>query len=171
MSDMIFLLGYMGSGKSALGELLSKQLNTKHLDLDSVIENAWGMSISDGMKQHGELAFRKLEREQLHQLSEPSIISVGGGTPCFYDNMDQMNQMGTTIWLDASPEVLAKRLSDARAKGKDRPLIRGVEDADLPDFVRKHLFERQVYYSQAQWTVNAELSVADLAQEVLNQIK
>lgn len=140
----------MGSGKSLLGRLLAKRLAFDFLDLDEVIEMEVGCTISEIFNKKGEAAFRLLEKEALDQTSvlERTVIATGGGTPCFFDNMDRMNQYGVTIYLSASPTLLANRLNHEKEK---RPLLAGMDEIKLIDFIKNTLKKRNGFYEMAQF--------------------
>lgn len=144
----IFLLGYMGSGKTTLGKALAQDLGWEFQDLDQVLEAGLGMPVANFIEDFGELKFRKAEHEALmgwlDQASEHAVLSLGGGTPVFYNHMEALNANGTTVFLDVSVGELARRLSGVT----NRPLIKTSED--LTEFVAKHMFERRPYYSQAK---------------------
>lgn len=145
----IFLIGYMGSGKTTIGKLLSKQLGFTFLDMDAYIEEKYFKTISQIFEAYGETYFREIERKCLHEVAlfENTVIATGGGTPCFFDNMDVMNATGTTVYLKYSPEELATRLSSATNK---RPLIAQKQGDELLEFISKTLLTREVFYNKAQ---------------------
>ena len=151
----IILLGYMGSGKSTVGKLLSKTIDYKILDLDKVIETEQGLSISEIFEQHGEVYFRKLEHQILKEIlkiEDNCIISLGGGTPCYANNMELLkNENIITIYLNCSVDELFERLNFNKSK---RPLIANMDEAELKEYIAKHLFERSYYYNQAQIKIN-----------------
>jgi shikimate kinase len=155
----IFLTGYMGSGKSVIGEKLAKKLNYKYVDLDDQIEVIQGKSINDIFEDKGELYFRKLESQILEDILEDNsemIISLGGGTPCYGDNFERIcEQKDTkTVYLKASIQTLTDRLFLEKVH---RPVISHLETREaLEEFIRKHLFERAYYYSQSDITVNVD---------------
>lgn len=144
----IFLIGYMGSGKTTLGRALSQATGMQFIDLDEYIENRYRMSISDIFSLHGEAAFRQREQAMLTEVAdfEDVIIACGGGTPCFYDNMELMNRRGTTVLLEASHARLSERLSAARSK---RPLIAAMTDEELDAYIRSALSARMPHYGKA----------------------
>lgn len=156
---IIVLMGYMGSGKSLIGKLLSTEIESEYLDFDEYIEANEGKSISEIFKDRGEIYFRKKESEYLNKVLESNtklIVSLGGGTPCFAGNMDviKKHQYVTSVYLHASLEELTDRLFKERSK---RPLIDHIESRDsLKDFIRKHLFERSFYYNQAAHIVKTD---------------
>jgi shikimate kinase len=140
----------MGSGKSSVGRAVARNLNLEFKDLDKIIIEESGMSLSDFIGERGELAFRKLERQLLleHQNFD-GIFSCGGGTPCYYDNAEWMVSKGQTVYLRAAPSWLHQRLAASRSRGIKRPQLTGVADQDLSEFIAKHLFERQHFYQMA----------------------
>jgi shikimate kinase len=148
----IFLVGYMGSGKSTLGKKLAHNLKHDFIDLDSYIEEQEGRTIKEIFADDGEDYFRKLERVYLHRVidTENVVISVGGGTPCFFDNMEQMNEYGMTVYINMHPKALIPRLQLSEAF---RPLIAGMEGEVLLDYVYKTLREREGFYHKAQKVV------------------
>jgi shikimate kinase len=149
-----YLWGYMGSGKTSIGRAVARNLNLEFKDLDKLIIEESGMSISDFIGKCGELAFRKLERKVLLEHEDfDGIFSCGGGTPCYYDNAEWMVSKGQTVYLRASPNWLHHRLSSSRSRGIKRPQLTGVADQDLAEFIAKHLFERQHFYQMAQYKI------------------
>lgn len=146
----IFLIGYMGSGKSAMGRLLAKSLGLQFYDLDSYIEGKFYLTIAQIFDQQGEESFREKERLCLHELSEIEdvVIATGGGAPCFFDNMDFMNQKGHTLYLDLSVSQLQARLESSRAGV--RPLLKDKSSWELQDYIEENLQKRMPFYSQAK---------------------
>jgi len=151
----VFLIGYMGSGKTTLGRRLAEALEMQFFDLDRVIEQAEGQTTADIIRNAGEDDFRKREQTVLYQLLEilPCIIACGGGTPCFFDNLEQMKKRGTVVYLRVSPALLANRLRDEMAA---RPMLDGVQADSLTDYITGHLAEREPFYRQAHITWDAE---------------
>ena len=151
----IFLIGYMGAGKTTLGRALAQTLGLQFIDLDCYIEDRFRKTISQIFAEKGEEAFRDLERRMLHEVGEfeDVIISTGGGTPCFFDNVEYMNAQGTTVFLDVPVERLFIRLSIARSK---RPLIKDKNDDELRSFIVEQLGKRLPHYSKAQFTFEAD---------------
>ncbi|TQI70071.1 shikimate kinase [Gramella sp. Hel_I_59] len=149
----IFLIGYMGSGKSTVGKLLSEELNYKFYDLDQEIENEYDMAISEIFARKGEIFFRKAERkmlEKLINLDEDAVVSLGGGTPCYGDNMELIKNADSvrSIYLKLNIQTLLERLQREKA---DRPVISHLDTEELlEEFIRKHLFERGFYYNQSE---------------------
>ena len=145
-----FIVGYMASGKSTFGKELAKDKGLPFLDLDESVEFREGRSISVIFAKEGEEYFRKREREILHEIcneADEFVLATGGGTPCFFDNMDYMNQAGTTVFLNTSPLVIVDRLKRQRA---DRPLLAMYSDDELEFFVREHLESRLSFYLKAK---------------------
>ncbi|MDO6802046.1 shikimate kinase [Wenyingzhuangia sp. 1_MG-2023] len=167
----LVLVGYMGCGKSAISKALSNRLEVSRIDLDDYIEMKEGKLISQIFSDQGEIYFRKREMEYLNEIltkKEDFILSLGGGTPCFGNNMDLVNANATSVYLNANIPTLVERLLPEKSK---RPLIARIEDADLPEFIGKHLFERNQFYLQAQLSVavNAK-SVDKIVSEILSKI-
>jgi shikimate kinase len=150
----IVLLGYMGCGKSTIAKRLSKILGVNYVDLDKSIEQQTNLSISNLFQSHGEVFFRKTEREVLLKLladPEELIIGLGGGTPCYGNNHELLRTENiTSIYLKASVDTLYDRLVANKSK---RPLLASKTDDELKEFIAKHLFERSYYYNQAQHKV------------------
>lgn len=151
----ILLIGYMGAGKTTLGRALAAKLGLTFIDLDNYIEQRFCKSISQIFAEKGEEGFRDIERRMLHEVAEfeDVIISTGGGTPCFFDNIDFMNSQGTTVYLQVPVERLFIRLSIAR---KQRPLIKDKSDDELKAFIAEQLAKREPHYSKAQHTFEAD---------------
>ena len=151
----VFLIGYMGSGKTTLGKASSAATALQFVDLDWYIEERMHKSISALFAERGEEGFRLLEQKMLHEAGEFEnvLIACGGGTPCFFDNMDYMNHTGETVFLDVCPEVLFRRLKIAKAK---RPLLANKTDEELMQVITSALEKRLPYYSKAKWRFNAE---------------
>lgn len=149
------LVGYMASGKSFWGKKISQAAGIQFIDLDSFLENEiLGTSVSAYIAQNGELAFRKHERLALLEICEKTddfIFATGGGTPCYYQNMDVLNETCSTIYLQAGVKFLSDRLIAQRT---NRPLLAHLSDAELPEFVAKHLFERRPFYERAHFNIN-----------------
>ncbi len=168
----IILLGYMGSGKSTVGKLLSKSIGYNSLDLDKVIETDQGLAIREIFEKHGELYFRKLEHQVLKEIlktDDDAIISLGGGTPCYSNNMELFKDKNIiTIYLSCSVDELFARLNFNKSK---RPLIANMSDNELKEYIGKHLFERSVFYNQAQITINSNgKSREDIVGEIRNKL-
>ena len=151
----IFLTGYMGSGKTTLGRALAAEIGIPFIDLDHYIESRHCKTIAQLFAEKGEEGFRDIERRMLHEVGEfeDVIISTGGGTPCFFDNIEYMNAQGTTVYLDVPVERLHIRLSIAKAK---RPLIKDKNDEELMAFIQEALQKRLPYYTKAKHMFNGE---------------
>lgn len=138
----------MGAGKTTVGRELAKELDLEFIDLDHFIQARYQKTISQIFHEMGESEFRIIENNMLKEVGdfENVVISTGGGTPCFFDNMDYMNSVGTTIYLKAAPKALADRLNTCKDK---RPLIKDKNKEELLDFVAENLAKREPYYSKA----------------------
>jgi shikimate kinase len=150
-----FLIGYMGSGKTTYGKLMSKELNLSFIDLDTFIEQKYLKTISDLFDEWGEVGFRKVEKEVLHEIAqfENTLISTGGGTPCFFDNMEYMNAHGDTIYLRTSVRELRDRLRMSRSK---RPLISTKTDKELEASIAEMLEKRESFYMKAKYILDTD---------------
>ena len=148
----IFLIGFMGCGKTTLGKKLAYILKHQFIDLDSCIEEQEGKTISQIFQEDGEDYFRNLERVYLNRIIEKEdvVISTGGGTPCFFDNMDQMNENGKTIYINMHPKELLPRLLSSSSK---RPLLSGIYEKEMLDYVFKTIRSREKYYYKAKIVV------------------
>ncbi|MBE9668821.1 shikimate kinase [Mucilaginibacter boryungensis] len=144
----IFLIGYMGSGKTTLGRKLAARLQCDFIDLDHVLEAQVGMTITEYFAAHGEEAFRVLESSVLKNTpyAEKAVISTGGGLPCFFDNMEWMKQHGQTVYIKLNAKVLAGRLENNK---DDRPILRHKHGEELIAFIDEKLAEREPWYNQA----------------------
>ncbi len=153
----IFLVGYMGSGKTTIGRKLSRRLHIRFCDTDALIEEREGASVADIFRYEGEAYFRTVESEVLTHvttLGEPCIVSTGGGLPCHGDNMQRLNRAGITVYLRRSAENIAARLSPyGRAK---RPRLRDLDDQQLVDFMRSDIAEHEAAYAEAQIIIDAD---------------
>jgi shikimate kinase len=163
---LIFLVGFMGCGKTTLGRKLASRLGYQFMDLDHILEAKEGMTIAEYFKRFGEDAFRKLESEVLKQTDYPehAVISTGGGLPCFFDNMEWMNGHGKTIYIKLSPKTLAGRLE----KEKDeRPLLREKHGEALVAFIGDKLIEREVFYNEATIVADGLSLTAEKVEQLL----
>lgn len=146
----IFLIGFMGSGKTYWAKQLGQKLQIPYFDLDEQIEESEGATIAQIFAQQGEEAFRQKEKEALHLLAETHetfVMATGGGTPCFFNNIDYMNKVGTTVWINPSIESLHKRLLKEKTS---RPLLKGLDDDGLKAFIIRKLGDRKIFYQQAK---------------------
>ena len=146
----------MGAGKTTLGKVLAQKMGLTFYDLDEYIEDRFHRTIPQIFAESGESGFRDLERRMLHEVAEfeDVIISCGGGTPCFFDNMDYMNTCGETVFLNASPEALKAHLLMGKTQ---RPLIQGKSPEELLDFIKDSLQKRLPYYKKAKPTLSIDV--------------
>lgn len=145
----IYLIGFMGSGKTYWGRQLSQKLGVPFFDLDEQVVNAEGKSINDIFATEGEEYFRLKEKEVLHIITESHtsfVMACGGGSPCYFNNIEYMNQSGTTVWLNTPVPVLFNRLLKEK---EHRPLLRNLTDEQLKSFISKKFADRRIYYEQA----------------------
>ena len=152
----IFLIGFMGSGKSYWGRRLSEKLNLPFFDLDEQVVSHEEKSVSEIFSTLGEEYFRLQEKNTLNLLTESHdsfIIATGGGTPCYFNNIEYMNNSGTTVWINTSPDELFKRLLKEKTK---RPLISELSDEQLHAFILKKYSDRRIYYEQADMIIDDE---------------
>ena len=156
----IFLIGYMGAGKTTMGKELSKQSGLSFIDLDHLMEGRYRKTVRQLFEEKGEETFRQIEKKALHEVAdfENVVISTGGGTPCFFDNMAYMNSIGTTVYLKASPQGLSERLEHCRP---NRPLLKGLSGEGLMNFVAESLAQRVPFYEQAHITFDVEVLVTE----------
>ncbi|UIR56427.1 AAA family ATPase [Sphingobacterium sp. SRCM116780] len=153
MPKPIFLIGYMGSGKTTLAKKLANKLALPFIDTDDEIVKEVGMSITEYFQQHGEEKFRALERLQLQKTANQEVIvSTGGGSPCFFDNMQWMNENGISVYLQMSTKSLFDRLS--QSKPNKRPILIGKTEQELFDFIDEKLIEREPFYRQAHLVID-----------------
>jgi len=152
----IILIGYMGSGKTTVGRALSKETGMMFYDLDWYIESRMHTTVSKLFSERGEEAFRKIEYNMLHEVAEfeDVIISCGGGTPCFFDNIDYLNQQGDVVYLKATPETLYKHLLMAKI---ERPLLKDKTPDELIAYITEHLQERKPFYEKARYTLDVNV--------------
>lgn len=152
----IFLIGFMGCGKTHWGRLLSQKLGLPFFDLDEKIEEKEEKTIAAIFEQEGEEYFRLLEKDVLHLLSESHesfVMACGGGTPCFYNNIDYIKKQGVTVWINCTVDCLYDRLVKER---EDRPLLRNLNDDQLRNYIIKKFSDRKIFYQQATITVKEE---------------
>ena len=152
----VILIGYMGSGKTTVGKALSKETGMMFYDLDWYIESRMRKSVAQIFAERGEEGFRKIEHNMLHEVAEfeDVIISCGGGTPCFFDNMDYLNRQGDVVYLKATPEVLYKHLLMAKV---ERPLLKDKTPEELIAYITGHLKEREPFYTKAGHILDVSL--------------
>jgi shikimate kinase len=151
----IVLIGYMGSGKTTTGTELAKLANRDFIDLDVYIEQKYGQTINDIFQSKGENYFREIEKVGLNEVMqlENVVISLGGGTPCFYDNMDTIKANSFSIYLKAEDRLIVNRLQNAKSS---RPLVKDYTTEQLFDYVKEMLWIREPYYNQANLLVDAK---------------
>ena len=151
----IFLIGYMGAGKTTLGKAFARAMGLAFVDLDWYIEERYHKTVRQIFEERGEDGFRELEKRMLHEAGEFEnvVISVGGGTPCFFDNMEYMNSVGETVFLDVDVKVLFRRLKVAK---QQRPLLANKTDEELMAFIVEALQKRLPFYSKAKYVFNGE---------------
>jgi len=169
----IILLGYMASGKSTIGKSISKVLNLPFIDLDEFIEEKYKSKVSELFKTIGELFFRKVEKESLIELLESNdsfVLSLGGGTPCYYDNMKLILEAKDTLsfYLKTDIKELLRRIKEDE---NQRPLISHLKtDEDIIEFIGKHLFERSYYYNQADYKIDTSNNQIDVIQDIITKL-
>jgi len=143
----------MASGKSTAAKKLAKKLEVDAVDLDAEIVKSAGMSIPEIFKLKGEKGFRKLERAELRKWigKDNFVMACGGGTPCFFESMDEMNGAGVTIYLQMSPKSVVDRVQTTKT---ERPILKGLTEEKMLGKVAFQIEKREPFYSRAQWTVN-----------------
>ena len=154
--NRIFIIGYMGAGKTTVGKALAKELNIEFYDLDWYIEARMRKTVKQIFDEQGEEGFRRIEKNMLHEVGEFEnvIVSCGGGTPCFFDNMDFMNQQGETVYLKATPEVLYGHLKMGKTV---RPLLLNKTQEEVQVFIKEQLQKRESFYTKAKHTLDVNL--------------
>lgn len=170
---ILFLIGYAGSGKTTLAKRLAKVLNLHVIDTDKRVEQMVGATIADIFFYEGEEYFRRSEREVVEALiaqERDMIVATGGGLPTWGDNMERLNECGTTIYLRRTPEQILSRLT---AFGREkRPMFRGKSDEELIEFMHVQMAEREPYYSKAAITVDCStLSDDDVVEHIVKELK
>lgn len=164
----IVLIGYMASGKSVIGKLLSSKINIDFVDLDAYIENQEKMSITNIFSKKGEIYFRKVESLYLDKLLKEDksyIISTGGGTPCYGNNLKEIKNSAISIYLKASIKVIYNRLL---LESEQRPIVSEIQKNKLEEFIAKHLFERRSFYEQSNFTVDVnDKSIDEIVAEIM----
>lgn len=167
----IFLVGFMGAGKSVIGRRIANSLELSFYDLDEEIESRYKMSVSSIFKKYDEACFRKLETTVLESFSKQDnfVLSCGGGTPCFANNMNLMNSLGTTIYIKMLPEELTYRIANSFHK---RPLAEGKSEEELSAYVNNTLRIREPFYSMAKITIDGSGTDKDeLTDRILQSIE
>lgn len=166
----LFLIGFMGSGKTTAGKKLAKKLNLEFIDMDNYLEKQQNRTINEIFATDGEGKFREIERNILNELLQKDniLVGTGGGAPCFFDNMKQMNEKALTLYLQLPPKALAHRLRNAKA---ERPLIKNKTENELIDFIEKTLEKREPFYTQAHIIINSHnLNVEETVNLIVEKI-
>ena len=164
---IIFLLGFMGAGKTTIGRDLANSMNFKFIDLDEYIEKKENSTVFDIFNKKGEKHFRQLEYYSLKELIllNNIVIATGGGTPCFFDNISIMNKYGLTIYINVDYQTLLSRIKKTKDK---RPLLKNIDDKQMLNFITKKVTEREIYYKQSKKIVNYKnLSIDKLKSIIL----
>lgn len=163
----IYLLGFMGSGKSTIGRKLAQLLNWDFIDLDASIERHFNLSIDEIFERFGEDIFRKTEKEELEKTfkQQKVVVACGGGTPCFFNNMEQINTLGDSFYIHLSPTSLYYRLRNSK---RVRPLVKNKNEEELEEYIKVKLAEREVFYKKAHFIVKGENLKAE---EILNMLQ
>jgi shikimate kinase len=166
----IFLIGFMGSGKTTIGRRLAERIGFDFVDTDRFIEMQQGLTISEIFARHGDAAFREMERNLLLELQnlDYAVLSTGGGLPCYGDNMDMMLASGKVLYLRTSPQALTHRLFYSRT---ERPLITGKTEKELQQYIVEKLSEREPFYLRAHITVQTEKFSMEELLQALNLMK
>jgi shikimate kinase len=166
----IILIGFMGSGKTHWGLQVAHRLQLPFFDLDEEVVKAEDKTVADIFADSGEEYFRQLEKHTMEKLveeNESMVLSCGGGTPCFFNNIDFMKKVGIVVWLNTHVDVILQRLLKEKAK---RPLIKDIDDQGLRTYIIRKLNERRMYYEQADVVLDKEdaISMNDFIQTVLH---
>ncbi len=153
--ERIYLCGYMGAGKSSLAKKLALKLSWSAFDLDDAFEERYKISVGDFFNKYDEALFRRFESALLKETSgiDKAVIATGGGTPCFYDNMEWMNANGITVFVNISFKTAVNRILSSKKK---RPLTLGKTEEELLQYVEKHYNDRLPYYNKAYVTIKGE---------------
>ena len=163
----IYLIGYMGCGKSTLGRLLASTLNLSFIDLDNFLEEKYFQKIPQIFEEEGESGFRKKEQNVLHEVSafDDIIVATGGGAPCFFDNMEVMNNSGLCIFLDLDTASLVNRLIHAKT---ERPIIKGKSTDELYHFIEEMMLKRRPFYEKARHIIKGNEIKPEQVRELLD---
>ncbi len=167
MQSRIYLIGFMGSGKTSHGKKIARMMGYDFIDMDSWIEEQEGSSVSEIFNQHGEEYFRKKEREAILALEtrEKTVISTGGGAPCYGNNMELLQHSGLTIYLKLSPAALLNRLVNSH---KERPLVAGKSEEEIRKTIEETLAIREPFYAQAAMIING---LDEVNERIVNAIQ
>ncbi len=163
----IFIVGFMGSGKTSCGKKISRKLNLKFYDLDEYVETNEEKTISEIFETFGESYFRRIEQKYLRQLfkKENIVVATGGGTPCYFSNMDEINENGISIYLKMSNKALFSRLADSAEK---RPLLKNMDEQLLVEFIENTMDKRKKYYDKASIVIEAlSININDLCEKLV----
>ena len=163
----IILIGYMGAGKTTVGKALAHELGLPFYDLDWYIESRRRKTVAQIFAEQGEEGFRKIEYNMLHEVAEfeDVIISCGGGTPCFFDNIDYLNGQGQVVYLRCTPDVLCTHLAMSH---NERPLLKGKTPEQLTDFITEQLSLREPFYKRARY--HFDVSLLDRSEKITSTI-
>jgi shikimate kinase len=166
----IILVGFMGSGKTTLGKKIARLLDVPFLDSDEEIEKGVLLSVGEIFGKFGEARFREIETEFIETLREEGdfVLATGGGMPCFHRNMETLNGLGTTFYLERSAKELAHRLLHAKSK---RPLIEGLDEDDLLNFIEQRLAEREEFYRQANFVLSRDEQTPEKILEIIHLLQ
>ena len=169
----VFLIGYMGCGKSSLGRKIAARTGYGFIDMDKLIEQKCSASVSEIFATRGEQWFRNMERTTLEEfagLSGDTVVATGGGVPCFSDNMHLMNSIGKTVYLKMSPQKIVGRISPAGRQ--KRPIIRGMNDEQLLDFIKRNLPQREPFYESSSLIIDCDtLGDQSIMDHIIHEIK
>ncbi|GAB7088602.1 shikimate kinase [Marinifilum fragile] len=148
----IFLVGYMGSGKSRWGKMIANHYGLRFIDLDTHIEELEGMTIPEIFAKYKEEGFREREKSALQSIAEIDnlIIATGGGAPCYENNMQEMNSLGDTLYIEGTPELLRDRITNSKT---ERPLVKNFTQEELLEYIQNHLNSRKPFYEQAKYKI------------------
>lgn len=167
MNSKIFLIGFMGSGKTHWGKIWAKKNRLTFFDLDKEIENNLGKSVAHIFEKKGEEYFRQMERDVLREFETKNnfILACGGGTPCFFNNLQWMNEQGSTIYMELSPVEIFERVINETEK---RPLLKKVNTSELLFFIEQKLKKREIFYHKATYIVDANALNEDSLTKILS---
>ncbi len=162
----VYLIGYMGSGKTTVGRRLAKHMDYEFVDIDQLFEKRYRLSVSAFFEKYDENAFRQIEKELIEEVSTSSklVISTGGGAPCFFENLEMMKKTGVVVYLQMAVKSLVDRLSNAK---KIRPILKNLSGDELYSFIENQLSDRELFYNQANITMQGEsLNINTLAEAI-----
>lgn len=168
--NRVFLVGYMGSGKSTIGKKLAKKMQYSFVDLDKFIEKKYSRKISEIFSEDGEDVFRKMEREALYDVVkiDNAVISLGGGTPCFYDNLKVIQENGISVYLKMTAGALLQRLLNAKV---ERPLLKGMGENEKMEFIQQQLGERERFYLRTHLIFNGFNPDVDILLQQIRELE